>query len=250
MKKISFLSLLLVAMCANIFAEGRTYFIFDEFLKQDQYTYQPYNNIWIWQRDYVGETKPNTLDIAAGADAGPNGAMYTEMTADAENDGWGGLAFVYEKCNIDLSKVTENDVLSFYVKTNIYNADGTAVNLTIVGADNTKYDLAINNEMLSQAERDNKTWKQISIPVYQMMDKGWKPGVITGTNVMFIQLNVNTLTKGVSKISFAELFIGDPNDTPVQNISADSQKAVKTIEDGQIVIYRGNTRYNALGIAL
>ena len=248
MKKISFLSLLLVAMCANLFAEGRTYFIFDEFLKQDQYTYQPYNNIWIWQRDYVGEPKPNTLDIAAGADEGPNGAMYSEMTADSKNDGWGGLAFVYEKCNIDLSKVTENDVLSFYVKTNIYNADGTAVNLTIVGADNTNYGFAINNEMMTQAERDNKTWKQISIPVYQMMDKGWKPGVITGENVMFIQLNVNTLTAGVSKVSFAEMYIGNPSETPIHNTTVEA-KAVKTIEDGQVVIYRGNTRYNALGVA-
>ena len=47
-----------------------------------------------------------------------------------------------------------------------------------------------------------------------------------------------------------KLLISNEDDTAVENITVDSKKAFKTIEDGQIVIYKNNKRYNVLGSEL
>ena len=47
-----------------------------------------------------------------------------------------------------------------------------------------------------------------------------------------------------------KLLIAPEDNTGVENVLVDSKKAFKTIEDGQIVIYKNNKRYNILGAEL
>ncbi|MCQ2324762.1 MAG: hypothetical protein MJZ58_01035 [Paludibacteraceae bacterium] len=249
MKK-SFLSIMLTAMAVSmamsVNADNRIYYVHDNFIGTDPaYTYIAYSNIWMWQREY-GDAG-FTCTISPAADVSPVGGMYNIFTADENNDGWAGFGYVASNTAVDLSSVTEDWTLNFYLKTNIVDGEDNAISFTFAGANNTSASIAITKSMMPTAKRNFTDWQLISIPVYQLTDQNWAPGVIPAAeNVIFFQCNFHNLTKGESKIAFDEMFFTD-GVTDLKNVSASTTAGKKFIENGDIYFSRDNHVYTVLG---
>lgn len=243
MKRIFLSAFLMLAMMATANA-GRIYIFHDDFAKplEEGDVKVQYDAIWSWEGDGGG------FNIAAASDEGVlPGSMYVEYTFQ---NGWGGGDWVFnEGNNVDLSLVTEEDVFVMHFKTNqpAKAGDGgtPAFEMTLRGADKSeaKIDLA------ALATKRDYTWNRIEIPVYELMDKGWKAGVAAGAPLRLFSIIANTTDGGV-KFAFDEMyFTTSGSKEAVENVT-DVVKATKVIENGQVVIIKNGVRYSALGTQL
>ena len=246
MKRIILSAFLMIAMMATATA-GRIYIFHDDFAKQleEGDVKVQYDAIWSWESDGGG------FNISSAADEGVlPGSMYVEYTFQ---NGWGGGDWVFnEGNNVDLSAVTEDDVLVMHFKTNQpakAGDGGTPVfSMTMRGADGSEAAI----DLAALATKRDYTWNRIEIPVYELMDKGWKAGVAAGAPLRLFSIIANTTDGGV-KFAFDEMYFTTSGSTPEPEgffNAASEVKAQKVIENGQVVIVKGDKKYNVAGQAI
>lgn len=245
MKRIILSAFLMVAMMATATA-GRIYIFHDDFAKplEEGDVKVQYDAIWSWESDGGG------FNIGSAADEGVlPGSMYTEYTFQG---GWGGGDWVFNEGNVvDLSAVTEDDVLVMHFKTNqlAKNAGGETpvFSMTMRGAEGSSAQI----DLAALTPNRDYTWNRIEIPVYELMDKGWKAGVAAGNPLLLFSIIANN-TDGV-KFAFDEMYFTTSGSAPepegIFNASSEV-KAQKVIENGQVIIIKNGVRFNALGTQL
>lgn len=245
MKRIFLSAFLMLAMMATANA-GRIYIFHDDFAKplEEGDVKVQYDEIWSWD-----EPDNGGINIGSAADEGVlPGSMYTEYTF---KHGWGGGDWVFkEGNNIDFSAVTEEDVFVMYFKTNqpAKGGDGKAsvFSLTVRGAEGSEAAIDLGALVTNR----DYTWNRIEIPVYELMDKGWKAGIASGNPLRLLSALANCTDGGV-KFAFDEMYFtaGGSKEEAVENVT-DVVKATKVIENGQVVIIKNGVRFNALGAQL
>lgn len=244
MKRIFLSAFLMLAMMATANA-GRIYIFHDDFAKplEEGDVKVQYDAIWSWESDGGG------FNISSAADEGVlPGGMYVEYTFQ---NGWGGGDWVFnEGNNVDLSAVTEDDAFVVYFKTNqpAEESAGKAsvFSLTVRGAEGSEAAI----DLGALITKRDYTWNRIEIPVYELMDKGWKAGVAAGAPLRLFSIIANTTGGGV-KFAFDEMYFtaGGSKEEAVENVT-DVVKATKVIENGQVFIIKNGVRYSALGTQL
>lgn len=193
--------------------------------------------LMLWIRDWGDQSL--TCSLESSADAGPAGFSYSIFTCHSDNSGapasgYYGATWAISS-PIDLTAITEDWKMVVVCKTDV-----PVWTITVMD-DKCTLDMAAMVET-----KDNQTWHTIEIPMYDIFDKGISFAAPLSTGYLFNMLtNDNTAT---TQLCIDQWYFTDGNDdeTAVENITTGA-KAVKMIEDGQLVIYKNGKRYNVLG---
>lgn len=236
MKKSIFLGLFLLA--AGMISAERYYVIGDErAIPMDANTsIMEQTEPMLWIRDWGDQSL--TCNWETSEDAGPSGYTYAKFTPHADNagnvGGYYGITWAIQS-PLDLSAITEDWKMVIITKTDVPV-------WTVAIQDDKKCNLDI-RAMVKVA--DNQTWNTIEIPMYDIFDKGISfAQPLTG---YLFNMLTNDNTANTEVCIDAWYFEGET--TAVAN-TRNEVKAIKTIQNGQVVIRRGDKVYNALGAEL
>ena len=238
MKKIFFLGLMLLT--ASMTFAARYYVMGDDraIPMTANTSIMEKTELMLWIRDWGDQSLTCTLEPSA--DAGPSGYTYSIFMCHGDNSGnpasgYYGATWAVNSA-LDLSAITEEWKMVIVCKTDV-----PVWTLSVVNGDQCTIDLAAMVE-----HKDNQTWNTIEVPMYDIFDKGISFASPLTTGYLFNLLtNDNTPT---TQLCIDSWYFTDGNDEDqaVENVS-NEVKAVKTIENGQLIIRRNGQRINVLG---
>lgn len=201
-----FLAFLMMASIASLNAENRIYLIGDAagIPNNASYTNSTFEDVWIWQETWTPE-QTYTAYSEAGVDAGPTGS-YLQYTAQVTS--YIGLSYVWLYSTKDLSQITDDWYLHMEVKTNITTA-GQDFWLMLGGANESQASFYFTEDAYPIAERDNTTWYEIEVPMYEFFDAGLDYSEPLVSPHAYINMLIGGTTPNVSQFAIDNVYFTD-----------------------------------------